>query len=210
MLIQLVSRLAEAYRRPRISVRTILDREPSRAEAFSMALAGALLVVLFSRFLEIALGVTAEEISGQLQGVPPEQIEQVAAFANSGPGLILEVLLQIVLMLFAALLGWRIGAMAGGRGGFSEVLAAMCWLTLAVAPLRIIGAAVLLSNGSNPALFGLVGLLIMMWMLYMFSAFLAEAHGFNNASLVFFTTLGVGAGMYLLAVLIVGAQSAAA
>lgn len=92
----------------------------------------------------------------------------------------------VVMLLFAVLMA-RVGQWAGGKGGFSNALLLLTWVQTILMLLQI--AQLVLELVLPPAadLLGLMGLVLMLWLV---THFVAELHGFQSPVAVFFGVIG--------------------
>lgn len=182
MIRAFLQNLAEAYSTPRQSARRMLTADPSMPDC-------ALMVVL-SFLVQSVFGVAAGLIAGDAPG-----------FAALGARLS-ELALQFV--LFAALTAgaYAVGRRFGGRASPQQMAQVIGWHYLAtafLAPFNLIGASAMgdMTTGEGPgALFLLIPLSLGV-SIWMFAAFVAEAHGFKRmggvvaASVAGFLALGM-------------------
>ena len=114
-------------------------------------------------------------------------------------------MMQGVVMLIFAQLMFRVGQMAGGRGGFADALLLLTWMQMILMLLQV--AQLVLEVALPPAadLLGLFGLVLMLWLV---THFVAELHGFTSLGAVFAgvvgTVMGAGFAASLLLVALVG------
>lgn len=197
MLSLLAARFSEAYRRPRLSARRIIAASPSVSEALIMAVSAFALLVVFSKLSELAVGVTMADV--QLQRMKDalsedeyrqarESIRSQGSFAGIG----VNFLFHMSQVVVAAAIGWRLGVAAGGSARFIDVFSLTSWWALVSAPLEAAAMFCFLATwpGALP-----VGALVMfvcwLYLVYVFSVFVAEAHGFVSEGSVFIATLSV-------------------
>ena len=205
MLSLLFARWAEAYRNPRRSARRLLAATPTPGEAVVLALAGFAISALASRLIEMGLGVTLTETMARLGEASEEDIAAAVANAKSLGALGQQFIIHVFEFLTASVLGWRLGVAAGGTAKFGEVMGLAGWWLLASAPIQALAQFLLLV--SAPGLMA-VGMLVLLgawlYVMYLFAAFLAEAHGFESEAVVFVSQIGVLFGIALLTVLVIG------
>lgn len=156
--------LREAFVTPQLSLRRILNLGLGSGDLWlGAALASVLSVVLLYGGLLLS-GPGQSDLVWMLP-----QPFLVAAF-------------QLGLTALMALLTYRLGAIAGGRGGFEASLTAMVWLQLLMVAVQLAQVVV---SALIPPLGGLIGLAGIGLFLWLLTRFVAEVHGFRNLAMVF-------------------------
>jgi len=114
-------------------------------------------------------------------------------------------LLQGVVMLVFAQLTFRVGQLAGGKGGFADALLLLTWVQVILMLVQVVQLVLELVLPPAADLLGLAGLILMLWLI---THFVAELHGFTSLGAVFAgiigTVLAAGFAVSLLLVLIAG------
>ena len=97
----------------------------------------------------------------------------------------------IVLLMFAGLIQ-GVGRMAGGTGNFPDALLLLVWVQVILLLLQV--AQIVLQLVLPPAaeLLGLMGLVLMLWLV---TNFVAELHGFSSLGAVFAAVVGTVLGL---------------
>ena len=178
----LVSRFTEAFAKPRQSARRILDAKPSLSDALTMALAG------------MVVGVILSLIAALIIGAPQAQSDQ-ADPVDRQPIVVLLFMVALFAIARFFIVSWMahlIGRRAGGRATLQECYAVVGWCLLAISPVTLVfelGAAAVQQSASPLAAVVLLG--ATGYVLYMFAAFISEAHGFKNTAQVMAAIIGV-------------------
>lgn len=156
--------LREALLTPRHSLARMLDLDLAPGDVWLGATLAAILsvVLLYGGAL-----ISGPGQSQMLTMLPPP---------------FLVVTLQIGLTALMALMTARLGAMAGGRGGFSAALTAVVWLQLLMVVMQAVQIVVALLVPPLAGLVSLGGIGLFFWLL---THFVAEVHGFRNLAQVF-------------------------
>ena len=114
-------------------------------------------------------------------------------------------LMQGVVMLVFAHLMFRVGRLAGGKGGFADALLLLTWVQVILMLLQVVQIALELIVPPAADLLGLLGLGLMLWLV---THFVAELHGFTSLGSVFAgvigTVLAAGFAVSVLLVALVG------
>lgn len=188
----LVKRWIEAYESPRASARRLLAARLSGGQAVSMAIAGFALHMALARLSAMLLGTSGAEVTLEMMKIEPDQIERQLEAARSWAGLIEAFLVDMASFVGVAALAWAIGRRFGGSGGFDGLLALSGWHALVAAPASVVAEVLLVL--SAPGLFGIgfvVQLAAAIYLFYVLSAFIAEAHAFPSTGQVMAVSLGV-------------------
>lgn len=210
---QLWVRIAEAYTDPRASARRILGAGPTWTDAISMvmlALSIQLSAQIIATNLTAASGPASDTVvEGQAAPTADEApyAEDGTRRASDAPSAFAAVFrsmgAQFMVFLGVSFLGWFIGAQFGGRAGFDQVAAVVGWHTLASLPIELILLVALVAFGAETG--GLTPLLILVgviYILYLFAAFLSEAHGFQQVGVVMAASFGVLVGVGFISMLV--------
>lgn len=210
MVSLLVSHWAEALTDPRASARRILRASPTPGEAVSMALAAFALSFVALRLIEFGLGVTVTEALAPLTETSGEALEKQLASERSMAGVAIVALVKLAQFVLVAILGWRLGVLAGGEARFEQVLAIVGWHALATAPLDVAAQAFLILSAPGLAALGVIVMAIAsFYAMYLLAAFLAEAHGFESVGQVLIAMIGVMMGFVVLVAVFGGMAQAA-
>lgn len=214
MILTLASRLTEGLFAPRRSAQRILSANAGPIDVLSIAALSIVLFVALSRLLELSAGFSVEqrlidfrlaqlgafveqtddaEAEAAVQQVIETLEEAREAFNPALSGReVLNQLLSGVFGLFAtALFAWGAGRLAGGKASFEDVVAVTSWFSL-VSVLPSIGLIALVLGGTATSVSFI--LMIALYLIYVFSAFVAEAHKFRST----FSVLAPVAGLSLL------------
>jgi hypothetical protein len=106
-------------------------------------------------------------------------VDPVSAAVLERP--LLGAVLQACVMTTVAGLAYRVGRAFGGSGGFWGALLVVVWLnavTLGIQVVQLVALAV------APPLAGVVSIATLFWLLWAFSSFVAELHGFASTAMV--------------------------
>ncbi len=214
-------RAIEAYGDPRLSARRILEAKPGPLDALSMALL-AVCLTLIAQFLAAEVSpnfnagrspVSQEASQDPATGAGPSASGEQGGYdaagerASEADGPVRHVLetvgIQFLVFAGVATMTFFVGAQFGGRASFNDCLAVVGWHTLATAPLEIALIAVIAAlpeadAGAAPLL--AMGLFV--YILYLFAAFVAEAHGFKQVGTVMAAAFGIGLGVAFVTVLL--------
>ncbi|MEL6978889.1 MAG: YIP1 family protein [Pseudomonadota bacterium] len=207
MLSLLVAHWSEALSDPRASARRILRAQPTPGEAVAMAVAGFALGYLALRLAEIGLGRTVTEALEPLSEPTAAASSAPAAAQVSAMGLLVTgLLLALAQFVIVAVLGWRLGALAGGSARFEQMLGVVGWHALATAPLDVAAKTVLIMSSPGLAAVGLIVVAAAgFYVIYLLAAFVAEAHSFESSGQVLIAMIGVMIMFMLLAAIFSGA-----
>ncbi len=177
MIGSFVANLVGAYTDPRASARRMLALSPSMGDSALMVLLAFAIQSLFG----ILLGMAGEA--------------ELAGFGRRISELALQFLLFAVLTMGA----WLVGRRFGGRATPQSLAQVIAWHYLAtsfLAPVNLIGAQAMTEGGGAGILFLLVPVSLGL-SIWIFAAFVAEAHGFRRlgpvvlASIAGFVALGI-------------------
>jgi Yip1 domain len=106
----------------------------------------------------------------------------------------------LVVMVFAVF--W-IGRAMGGTGSFEESILLVAWLQFVMVCLQVVQTGVLLVSTTIAEIFGLLGIVLFLWLL---TNFVAVLHGFTSLFKVFVMILvsafGIAFGLSILLTLI--------
>ncbi|MBP7242513.1 Yip1 family protein [Amaricoccus sp.] len=157
--------LGETFLKPRDAARRVLGA----AVPASVLAEGALAVtsagvVLGFLALRLTNGVAADPISGALLAQP-----------------LLGVGVQLAGLVLVAWLTAAIGRRFGGRGTFFGAATAIVWLNAVTILVQLLQLVALLFA---PPLAGALAIVTMIWLLWAFSCFVAELHGFASPAIV--------------------------
>lgn len=207
----MIATFAEAYTEPRRSARGMVLAAPSRVEMLMMVTAGYAIANVVLSLMSFALPDLFDPSALRPEGEEAPSDGTPATPPNPMAFHLYSLSFQYLQFLLIALLAWGLGTRSGGRASFQEVAGVVAWHGLAssVALPFILLFFLMMQQGDG----GLIGLLLvlggMLYILYMFSAFLAEVHGFENVGLVMLATVAVGIGamffMGLVFIMLVGA-----
>jgi hypothetical protein len=151
---------ADSLVRPRAAARSVIGRRLAR-DHLVMA-AGAVVA------LGVVLGYAAVLVSG-------EQVDAVSAALLTSP--LIGAAIQFFVLLFVAVLTWRIGRAFGGKGDLDGSLAVVVWLNAMVLLVQVLQVAVL---AVLPPIAGLLAVATVVWVFWAFANFVTELHGFEN------------------------------
>jgi hypothetical protein len=203
MIASLLRWIALAYGAPRQAARNLLSNQPSTGDALLMILAGTVLIA--------AAGVLAELIAGRslaaamLEGMQKLQAELDVPGAEAGvtayaPPPLADKLVAVataiaegaVLTILTGAAAFGIGKLFRGKASLAECLAVTGLSSIVRAPAELLAMLALLLMPPESFAFGSsIGLGLALVLLYQFSAFVAEAHGFRSVGAVMGMTLGV-------------------
>lgn len=191
MIVTVITRWREAYADPRTSGRRILSAKLEPFEAVALALLGAVLAVLFQRAVQFATGQTAIEAL-QMAAKQPLNPDRVAL--EKSPAAAIRDLAQQMLSFFAvSFVAWLIGSKVGGRASFQEMMSVVAWHHFISAPAAALVAVFVLTMSPDSIFLGLLAsLVIMIYLVYVMAAFIAEAHGFESVGRVLLACFLVG------------------
>lgn len=184
MLQAFAENLIEAYRDPRHSARRIMAIAPRPEEC--------LLMVVFAFAVQAFVGDLWALSFGD---------GETAGLGARGAELVLQVLLYLILVTGVHGVGKRFGGTAEPR----EVGAVVAWhylVTAFLAPLNVLGMSAVTGEGAGIA-FLLVPLSVGL-SIWLFAAFVAEAHGFRKLGGVILASIGGFAALGFLAMLVLG------
>lgn len=198
----LIERMVEAYAAPQRSAQRILTRAPGLGDSVVMALAGIVLSLCMIKLVEVGSGVTIGEAMLELARHvwPDEQIEAPAPIDQPAwpVALIVDIGSHLALSSIFVLIATGFGRLVGGGGGFAAVAAVVAWWILATAPSQIVQSGLLIWTGlTASALAAVLLLATQLYLLYMFAAFLAQAHGFRSPLSVMLALLVGGLALLL-------------
>lgn len=203
MLTLLIARMGEAFADPRASARRILAANPTPGEAVTMVLLSVCLIACAEVILSLLMG-QPEPVADAANGPP---VDPGPDPANRPITLVEQIVLTFVLSLaqffvFASL-AWFVGRQAGGHANRNQVLAVVGWHDLAISPAKIVivVAPALVGSGGAPMM-SLVFLAAIIYSLYMFAAFIGEAHGFARTGPIMVAAIGVLFGLSMFLVLL--------
>jgi len=177
-----IANIFQAYRDPRASARALLSRRPTMVDAMAM----------------LALTFAISEFFGRV----------MAGFPASPNlfGLVAGLFLLLAAFGIMTMLAYTIGAKFGGKGSLRDIAVVLAWhglATQAMGPVTYLGLDALRTGTGGPmVLVLLVSLGVSLWM---FAAFIAEAHRFARVGPVIGVTLGATVVvMLLVSVLVAG------
>jgi hypothetical protein len=150
--------------RPRAAARRVLGLELAPDALFQAAAA--------ITCIGIVLGYLAMRMSGGA-------VDPVSAAVLQAP--LLGATLQFGMMAVIAFLTFRIGRVFGGRGDFWGAAAVVVWLNAVTLAIQVVQLAAL---ATVPPLAGLIAIATLFWLLWAFSNFVAELHGFASPVMV--------------------------
>ncbi|MEM9725068.1 MAG: YIP1 family protein [Pseudomonadota bacterium] len=204
----LLTRTMEAYRDPRSSARRILDAGPNMSDALAMAVAGFVVSTLLIRAAEMLFGVTLIEALSPADDATAEEVQARVAQAQTLAALARQFLFHFLELGFISMLGWVIGMAAGGSASLAHVFILASWWSLAGALLLALGQIAILALSPAALSFGMfVAFAALLYFLFLFAAFLAEAHNFESEAAVFVIGLGVLFALTLVTAIIFGSMS---
>lgn len=156
--------LLETLRRPRDAARRLLRLPIGGGTVIEGALAVAGIGVL--------LGYVALRVSGG-------SVDPVTAAALDAP--LLGVAAQVAMMTLAAVLTTGIGRLFGGTGGLQQAALTVVWLNGVTLLFQFAQLVALLAA---PPLAMVVLIASVVWLLWAYSCFIAELHGFASIPIV--------------------------
>lgn len=163
-LVQTVWTLAAiTVRHPRLGARQLL----------SMGL------TMQTRWLALGLAAVLSALVLHLSLTLLPTAEEQALFSIPAP--FESALAQGGILLLMAFLADRVGRWRGGRGNFADALILMVWWQLILLGFQLVQIVALLVFPVASNLLGLVGLVLVFWLL---TAFIAELHGFSSPGMV--------------------------
>ena len=145
---------------PRIAARQVLALQLSMQTRW-MAL--ALASVLSALLLHFSLSLLPVDEQQMLLGVPAP---------------LESALVQAGLLALMAVLTHQVGRWRGGKGNFADALILIVWWQTILLGFQLVQIATLLIFPLATGLLGLVGLVLVFWLL---TSFVAELHGFASA-----------------------------
>ncbi|MEM1419150.1 MAG: YIP1 family protein [Pseudomonadota bacterium] len=185
-----LSRVGEALINPRASARRMVLAQPTWNEAIMMVVAGYAIAAALLQAIQIG--------APELLATPSTQ---PASDANGEPartpGLLEKHGLELILALFqfwiVSSLAWFVGVQAGGKATRRQIMGVVGWHTLATAPLApVLSVAMAVTVQQHASIFApLILIATGVYVLYIFAAFIAQAHGFKSIPQVMFATFGV-------------------
>lgn len=187
---RLASLMQLTLRDPQQAARALLaEGVPVRART-----AGLLLVAILSALLA----------SVQVEG--RQNLDPFSAFMLASP--FRAAVFQWGFLAVSVLLIHRVGRMFGGRGSFADALLVVVWLQVVMLGFQ---ALQLVVAPIAPSFAGLIGLVSLVFYLWLMTVFIAELHGFASRGLVFLGMMlsGLAAGFLLAIVmmLVVGPEA---
>ncbi|SFH82700.1 YIP1 family protein [Albimonas pacifica] len=176
MILEFLKTVAMAYRAPRRSARAMLDRAPSMTDCALMVVLATLVQAMFGAVVDLAMGGDGPSMSAL-----GARMTEVA----------LNFFMFAVLTAGAYWLGRRFG----GKAQPADMARVVAWhllVTAFLAPLNLLGIHAITSanpedGASALALLAPVSVGLSIWL---FAAFVAEAHGFRRVGLVAVATVG--------------------
>lgn len=160
-------------------------------------------MVLLATVLQLMIEIVLENVAPNLDGAAGAPESGAAEGAAGGAGERLEEAdpiafafrtlgANLVLFALVSLVAWFVGRQAGGKGRFTDVMSMVGWHALAGLPLQVVFLLVFAFVGPSGSGFAsLLFLAVAVYLLYLFAAFIAEAHGFQNVGLVMAASFGV-------------------
>jgi hypothetical protein len=187
---RLASLLQLTLRDPQQAARSLLaEGVPVRART-----AGLLLVAILSALLA----------SVQVEG--RQNLDPFSAFMLASP--FRAAVFQWGFLAVSVLLIHRVGRMFGGRGSCSDALLVVVWLQVIMLGFQ---ALQLVVAPLAPNFAGLIGLISLVFYLWLMTVFIAELHGFASRGLVFLgmmlTGLAAGFALAIVMMLLVGPEA---
>lgn len=170
MFAAFIANVIEAYGNPRASARRLLSRRPTMQDAFAMLALTAVISQIFAAALGLLSGPSAP--------------------TTGFGGFIASMVMLLIAFGVMTALAYLIGARFGGKGSVRDIAAVIAWhglATQAMAPVTLMGLEALKD--------GRIGLMVVMLLvtlavsLWMFAAFIAEAHRFARVGPVIGVTL---------------------
>lgn len=221
----LAERISEAYADPRLSARRMMAVRLSWSDAATMVLL-AVVVQFGAQLLATNLSPTLAErraaqtasserpaanSAGQAEddslGGDDRRYDSDAPTEGHSPSVIADLartlLLAGAVFMSVSIAAWFFGNRLGGSASFDQVVGLVGWHTLVSAPVEISVLALVAVLG--PAAGGLSLLLVLgvfLYLLYIFAAFIAEAHGFKQVGMVMAASFGIGLGGSFMAMLL--------
>lgn len=105
-------------------------------------------------------------------------------------------LMQLIVMLVAAMAMARVGQLFGGTGRFMDALLLVVWIEAVLLGIQVAQSVLMLLFPLSAALLGLVAIALFFWLL---ANFTKELHGFRHLGLVAF---GMAGTMVLMAIML--------
>ncbi len=176
MILEFLKSVAMAYRAPRRSARAMLDRAPSMTDCALMVVLATLVQAMFGAVVDLAMGGDGPSMS--------------ALGAR-----MIEVALNFFMFAVLTAGAFALGRRFGGRAQPADMARVVAWhllVTAFLAPLNLLGIHALTSaspedGASALALLAPISVGLSIWL---FAAFVAEAHGFRRVGLVAVATVG--------------------
>ena len=188
MILNFLANLALALRRPRLSARWMLDRAPAAQDCA--------LIVLLSGLVQVVFVEAASMIVAAARG--PADASALEAFAGGDEtGLSLaSIMFQLaetgVVAAVMTAAAWAIGARFGGRASLIETGRVVAWYSLVaacLAPLHLLGFSAVDMEAGEVSILFLLAPLAAGLQIWIFAAFVAEAHGFAKLGGVIVVTI---------------------
>ncbi len=158
--------IADSLRHPRDAARRLLAFDLPPGEILAAAVMVACLETVV---LQVAFRLMPAELS--------------AMFGSETVAPLLSFLEQIVVLLVAALVTARVGAVFGGKGTLKGAAMIVLWVSFVSALFPIVAVAVM---SVSPILAGILALASVGWVIWAFASFVAELHGFKRLLPVMF------------------------
>lgn len=149
--------------KPRAAAHEVLAMQlPMQTRWMALALASVLSALL----LHVSLNLLPVADRQMLFGVPAPME---------------SALVQGGLLVLMAILAHQVGRWRGGRGSFADALILMVWWQTVLLGFQLVQIAALLVLPMATNILGLVGLVLVFWLL---TSFIAELHGFSSLAKV--------------------------
>lgn len=193
VLSNLVALWAEALRDPRANARRILSWDLSGAQVAMIAILAFALSAFIERLAEVMIGVTLLEARLATEGVElSEDLQSRLESSRSIAGTVQRFIVDIAGVVLLSAIAWRVGSLVEGKGSFGQIFAVSGWFSLASVPIQAF--VTLLFLVGSPAV-SLIALLVylagLLYLYYVYCAFVAEAHGFESVGQVMIAGVGV-------------------
>lgn len=183
-----LGRALEAFTSPKTSAKRMLLAQPSRNEALMMVVAGYAISAGLLQAAELAAPEILKSNEPQV-GPDGEPLPQLGLLERHA----FELVLTLLQFWIVSSLAWFIGVQAGGKASRRQIMGLVAWHTLATAPLSpVVSVAAALTLAQLASIMApLVLIAAGLYVLYIFAAFIAVAHGFRSVGQVMMATFGV-------------------
>ncbi len=157
-----------------LAIDTLLKPRASARRLLAIEIAPATLVEAAAAItcIGLVLGYAGLTLSGGA-------VDRVSAAVLGMP--LIGALLQFGVMAVVALLTFRIGRLFGGAGGFWGAVLVVVWLNAITLGIQVVQ---LLALAFAPPLAGVIAIATLFWLLWAYSNFVAELHGFGSPVMV--------------------------